>query len=345
MMRDFTEKQYKKIRTGIGITVAVYLSFKYLLPLVVPFLLAGLLAWILYPCIRYLHYRFPLIKESLWASFLLIIIGAILVLSSWILFMKFGSLVGEYANKIDFYWNYFWQEVENRVSQLENFLRLKNGSLVMPINQMAGDLGDGIRNKITTCILPETLECAKGVVRFSAGFFVMVIAAVLLIEEKESLKERCLTSSFYMETRIILDNLRQTGGAYLKVQFLILAITITLCSIGFWILKMKHPIIKGVAIGIFDALPIFGTGTIFIPWIIILLFKGQILKAVEIGVLYLVCYFVRECMENHMMGKSMGITALEFLITVYVGLKLFGGAGFLLGPIGYLIIRLGVKMF
>lgn len=336
-MKNFTEKQSKKIRTGIGITVAVYLSFKYLLPLVVPFLLAGLLAWVLYPCIRYLHYRFPFIKESLWASFLLILIGLILGLSSWILIMKFGSLVGV---QLDFYWKYFWNEIEIRVSQLETFLKLSRGSLSLPINQMATDLGESI----TSYIVPRTLECAKSLARFSAGFFVMVIATVLLIEEKEQLKDRFLDSSFYMETRITLDNLRQTGGTYLKVQALILGITIFICSIGFWILKIEHPIFKGIAIGIFDTLPIFGTGTIFIPWIIILLLKGKILFAIEVGILYLVCYFVRECMENTMMGKSMGITALEFLISVYVGLKLFGGVGFLLGPIGYLIIRLWMKI-
>lgn len=339
-MKNFTEKQSKKIRTGIGITVAVYLSFKYLLPLVVPFLLAGLLAWILYPCIKYLHYRFPFVKESLWASFLLTLIGVILGLSGYILIMKFGSLVGEYASQLDFYWKYFWNEIEQRVSQLETFLKLSKGSLSLPINQMAMDLGESI----TSHILPRTLECAKSLARFSAGFFVMVIATVLLIEEKEQLKERFLDSSFYMEARITMDNLRQTGGTYLKVQSIILGITILLCSVGFWILKIEHPILKGVVIGIFDALPIFGTGTVFIPWIIILLLKGKILFAVEVGILYLVCYFVRECMENTMMGKSMGITALEFLISVYVGLKLFGGVGFLLGPIGYLIIRLWMKI-
>ena len=38
------------------------------------------------------------------------------------------------------------------------------------------------------------------------------------------------------------------------------------------------------------------------------------------------------------MGKCMGITAFEFLASVYVGLKLFGAAGFILGPLGVMII-------
>ena len=39
------------------------------------------------------------------------------------------------------------------------------------------------------------------------------------------------------------------------------------------------------------------------------------------------------------MGGQVGLTALETLFSMYVGLKLFGIAGFLLGPIGFLIIE------
>ena len=39
------------------------------------------------------------------------------------------------------------------------------------------------------------------------------------------------------------------------------------------------------------------------------------------------------------MGKKMGLSPLETLAAIYVGLQLFGLFGFLLGPIGLLIIK------
>ena len=39
------------------------------------------------------------------------------------------------------------------------------------------------------------------------------------------------------------------------------------------------------------------------------------------------------------MGKKMGLSPLETLPAIYVGLQLFGLFGFLLGPIGLLIIK------
>jgi len=54
--------------------------------------------------------------------------------------------------------------------------------------------------------------------------------------------------------------------------------------------------------------------------------------------LYLICYFLREILEAKMMGDKVGLSPLETLIAMYVGLKLFGIPGFLLGPIGILLI-------
>ncbi|KIR02325.1 hypothetical protein P261_01140 [Lachnospiraceae bacterium TWA4] len=64
-MQNLTEKQLKKILKGIGITAAVYLIFKYLLSLVVPFLFAFLLSVLLKPAVAFIHNKIPFLKEKL----------------------------------------------------------------------------------------------------------------------------------------------------------------------------------------------------------------------------------------------------------------------------------------
>ena len=61
--------------------------------------------------------------------------------------------------------------------------------------------------------------------------------------------------------------------------------------------------------------------------------------------LYVVCYFIRQILEAKIMGGKVGLSALETLISMYVGLKLFGIAGFLLGPMGLLIIEDFVDLY
>ena len=92
-------------------------------------------------------------------------------------------------------------------------------------------------------------------------------------------------------------------------------------------------------IGLLDALPIFGTGTVLIPWGIFLMLQQKWYQGVMLLGLYLVCYFMREFVEAKLMGKKMGLTPLETLMSMYVGLQLFGFLGFILGPVGLMLIE------
>ena len=55
--------------------------------------------------------------------------------------------------------------------------------------------------------------------------------------------------------------------------------------------------------------------------------------------LYVVTMVVREVLEPKLMGKEMGLKPLYVLLSVYVGLKLFGVGGIVLGPIGLTILK------
>ncbi len=54
--------------------------------------------------------------------------------------------------------------------------------------------------------------------------------------------------------------------------------------------------------------------------------------------IYGACYLVRELLEPKLMGKQIGMTSLEMIISMYIGIRLFGLAGVILGPVGYLLI-------
>ena len=88
-----------------------------------------------------------------------------------------------------------------------------------------------------------------------------------------------------------------------------------------------------------DILPIFGTGTILIPWAAVCLLTGSFSQAAGLVVIYVLTYFLRELLEARMMGKQMGIGSLEMMSAMYAGLKLFGIWGLFLGPIGWILIK------
>ena len=77
MRRKLTEKQRMALLVT-GITAAVYISLKYILPLVIPFLLAWWVALLVRPASRWLHKKFWL-KEGIWASLLVTVLSAVLL--------------------------------------------------------------------------------------------------------------------------------------------------------------------------------------------------------------------------------------------------------------------------
>ena len=100
---------------------------------------------------------------------------------------------------------------------------------------------------------------------------------------------------------------------------------------------------KVVTIGVVDALPIFGAGTILWPWMVLALFRGQWIWAAGLAAIYGMCNLTRQWLEARYMGERMGISALENLLAMYVGLELFGVLGLFLGPMGYLLVKETVK--
>ena len=83
----------------------------------------------------------------------------------------------------------------------------------------------------------------------------------------------------------------------------------------------------------------FGTGAVLVPWGVFLLLERQWWRGAVLLFIYGLCYFIRQFLEAKLMGSRMGLSALETLFSMYVGLELFGVSGFFLGPVGLLIIE------
>ena len=120
---------------------------------------------------------------------------------------------------------------------------------------------------------------------------------------------------------------------FIRSYFLIFLITAAENAVGLWIIGVKQPILIGVLIGIFDAFPIVGSGTILIPWAVIALITGRVARGVGLAVLYLVVVVVRQIIEPRIVGKRVGLRPIVTLTCMYAGTKLFGGVGLFALPI------------
>ena len=155
----------------------------------------------------------------------------------------------------------------------------------------------------------------------------------------ESYKERFRDSRFYREIHRITGKLSETGIAYLRTQGIIMLIIAAICTIGLLMIENNYALLIGIGIALFDAFPVLGSGLILIPWAVIRLLAKDIRAAVILAVMYVICQLVREVLEPKMLGNKIGIPPIGTMMAMYVGVKLFGVSGFLLGPVGLIILK------
>lgn len=346
------EKKLKKIILILGITGAVYGSFRFLLPLVIPFLLAWGLAAALRPSAVWIagHCRvwvsFP--KQGRKSIGLPVGVAGVLELLVLTSLLGVGIYVGGrklcleaslLINRIPEWINLLDIWLTSVCHDIEDVFCLKANILVVLMREMLRGLMSSIKNAAMPYLMVNSVSVFRWGIGITVIMVVVLVSVGLCLQEMERWKKRCAMSVFRQEFALIGRRLAIVANAYLKTQGVIMLLTTAICTAGFWLMGNPYYILAGVGIGLLDALPVFGTGTVLIPWAVILFFGGQWGRGLFLIFLYVVCYFLREILEAKMMGDRVGLSPLETLMSMYVGLELFGIAGFLLGPIGLLIIK------
>ncbi len=125
----------------------------------------------------------------------------------------------------------------------------------------------------------------------------------------------------------------------IRAYLIILSITFTELLLGFSIIGIKYSLVLASIICIIDILPILGTGTVLIPWAIYEIITNNPRVGISLLVLYLVILIVRQVIEPKIIGHQIGIHPLFTLMSMYVGLKLLGAVGLILGPIVIIVVK------
>ena len=114
---------------------------------------------------------------------------------------------------------------------------------------------------------------------------------------------------------------------------LILLLSFAELSLGLLILRVPYAVGIALMIAVMDIMPILGTGLVLIPWALIAGVMRNVRMAVGIGLLYIIMVAVRNVVEPKLVGSQMGLHPLVTLISMFVGLQLFGIVGLFGFPI------------
>lgn len=143
----------------------------------------------------------------------------------------------------------------------------------------------------------------------------------------------------YKEFEEVMINLRSALFGYVRAQVILISMTFGIVLIGLLILRIDNPLSVALLAAFFDLLPYLGVGTLLIPWAAFAAVSGDWYVTIGLIILYIIVIVQRNFAEPKIVGSHIGLNPLAALIAIFVGLKLFGVLGFIVGPVLAVLIK------
>ena len=170
------------------------------------------------------------------------------------------------------------------------------------------------------------------------AYFIGNICTFFVLIDKQKILE-LISMIFPKDIMIKFKNQRENFIQMIVIEGILVLITTLEIIIGFVILKIPSSFTLGVICGILDILPYVGTIIVFIPIIIYNIVMKNFLCSFGLICLYILVQVVREILEAKFLGDKLNIHPLVILLSIYIGVEVFGILGILVGPMYSIVAK------
>lgn len=118
-----------------------------------------------------------------------------------------------------------------------------------------------------------------------------------------------------------------------KAYALLTLITFLETALGLWLLQVDGVVLWAAATALVDMLPVFGAGTVLVPWAVVSFLTGRAAQGGGLLALWGVLTVLRRLWEPRIVGKEMGLPPLVTLTAMLLGFRLLGFWGLMLAPL------------
>lgn len=139
-------------------------------------------------------------------------------------------------------------------------------------------------------------------------------------------------NSFRSKIYRIEKELISSAIGFIRAELILILITGIITFFGLFLMRNEYALILGISVSFLDLIPIIGPGLLFIPWIIFNMISGNLLFAVKLLIIYTIAAAIRQVIEGKIIGFHLGLHPLATMMSFYVGYRLLGTVGFIIGP-------------
>lgn len=144
-----------------------------------------------------------------------------------------------------------------------------------------------------------------------------------------------IPTKYYTGMKSTINNLK----SMINIEIMLILINSLELFIGFKILNVKEALTLALICGVLDLLPYVGTIIVFIPLIIYNIVLKEYFVVLGLICLYILVLVVREILETKFIGNKLNLHPFIVLVAIYVGMKLFGILGLIVGPLYVLLAK------
>lgn len=339
----WTNRQKLQYISGIVIiTVSVIAGFKYVFPFVAPFVIAYAVAVMIEKPVNRLARVFK--GRKMIASAVIVILFSAVLCVGIGLAAYFGLVeIKSFIKNYEYNMVTFRQTAARICFNMDGWLGLSDGQcldfICRCMEKFEKTVDNGGVSQIMTKVVTISVPAVIKTITVTGSVIICFISVVYLAVVIDNVRDWKKENVFRMEIKAVSDSLYRLIHVYFKIEALILVINSILCIIALLIIKNPYAVVLGILIGIVDMLPVFGTGTVLLPWALFELVNKNVTSAAVLVSAYVVTYFVREIMESKCLGDKTGIPPFVMLMVIFLGIMIYGIMGFILGPVSYCIMK------
>lgn len=327
--------------TGIGEWVAE------LIKVIKPFLMAILLAYLLYIPARKIETLYRknkvLSKKARGLSIATTYILAILIIALLIkvLVPMLSDSIGELASNLPGYYDSAIKYIEELPE--DNILKTEAvQNAIKKLQQI--DIAKLLDLDNLAMYLEKVIGIANGI--FSA-FVTIVVSIYILLERAEILKfVKRLNRSIFTEKKCqAIDRYFEKGNdiffKYISGQIIDAIVVAIIMSVALTIMKVKYAVLLGFLIGVFNLIPYFGAIIAVIVACVITIFTGGFVQAIWVAVVLIILQQIDANIINpKILRDALEISKILIIFAVTVGGAYFGVLGMFLGVPAIAVIKM-----
>jgi len=311
--------------------------FVVLFTMLLPFIIAWLVAILTKPLVDFLTNRchFP---KSLSVIVMMLIVLALLAGILTVIISRLVIIIGGFVNNMPATTTKM-TELFGNAQDLFRWLDIKTEG-ILEMNQWMISVSDKLQTWLSAF-----MHGFVATVQYTPTLLVFIIVTLLAVffwcrdpEKVEDALVNLAPKSKRQSIKQTFHSFSDVMGGYCRAQLILVTISTLLCIVAYYILGVEGAFAIGLLTGVFDILPVLGPGTIIIPWAIWAFVTGDIFMGISLSVFYIILIAVRNILQPHFIGRSIGLNPLATLAAIFIGLKLFGLWGLAIGPIFLAVI-------